>query len=85
LHDKQRTIFYLVSKPRFYHKPTYKSLEDCLKNLRSLCEKFKINELAMPIIGCGLDQLEWNFVRRIIDDVFYNSGVKLTIYYLNEN
>jgi len=80
LFEKQRIIFYLVTKPKYYHKPSYRSLEESLRNLRDLCERFNISELAMPKIGCGLDQLDWGITSRIIDQVFENSSIKLTVY-----
>lgn len=80
LFDKQRIIFYLVTKPKYYHKPSYRSLEESLRNLRELCERFKVSELAIPKIGCGLDQLDWKITSRIIDQVFENSPIKLTVY-----
>ena len=85
MNDYQRKIFYLTTKPKYYHKPTYKSLEDSLVNLRDLCLRYHITELAMPKIGCGLDLLEWNLVSRIIDQIFENQPIKITVYSLLKN
>ena len=38
------------------------------------CKSFNIQELAMPRIGSGLDNLDWSIVSRIIDDVFEKYG-----------
>ncbi len=48
--------------------------------MRELSERFKVSELAIPKIGCGLDQLDWKITSRIIDQVFENSPIKLTVY-----
>ena len=77
-------IFYLVTKPKYYHKPSYRSLEESLRNLRDLCQRFSVSELAMPKIGCGFDQLDWKIVSRMIDQVFDNSQIKLTVYLFEE-
>lgn len=34
----------------------------------------------MPMIGSGLDKLEWNLVSRIIDDVFNETNINITVY-----
>ena len=60
---KDRYIFYLVTKKYYYGKPTYSSLESCLKELGVLCKRFNIKTIAIPRIGCGLDRLEWNVVK----------------------
>ena len=77
-----RYVFYLITKKVYNHKPNYIILEKCLKDLLDLCKKFDIHELAMPRIGSGLDNLDWNYVSRIIDDVFEASDIQITIYYL---
>jgi len=77
-----RYIFYLITKKVYNHKPNYVVLEKCLKELLELCKRFNIQELAMPRIGSGLDNLDWSIVSRIIDDVFEESGIQIKIYYL---
>jgi hypothetical protein len=70
-----------VTKKKFYHKPLYSSLENCLKELKNICIDLKVKKLAMPMIGCGLDRLNWNLVQRIIDDVFENQKeLEITIF-----
>jgi hypothetical protein len=50
LNDKERKIFYLVTKKRFQDKPRYRDLEKRLQNLRNLCDTLKVKNLAMPRI-----------------------------------
>ena len=50
--------------------------------MREHCEKHFVQELAMPRIGCGLDRLDWNVVKKMIKDIFKNDDIKITIYYL---
>ncbi|RNA12503.1 O-acetyl-ADP-ribose deacetylase 1 [Brachionus plicatilis] len=75
-----RYIFYLVTKKLFYFKPSYSSVEKSLKELSNLCLRLNVTKLAMPMIGSGLDQLEWDIVSRIIDNVFYKSEISISIY-----
>lgn len=77
-----RHIFYLITKKVYNQKPNYVVLEKCLLDLLALCKTFNVQELAMPRIGCGLDNLDWDYVSRIIDGIFESSGIQITVYYL---
>lgn len=82
LHDGNRFIYYLVTKEKFWQKPTYSSLTQCLYNLKSHCIKHNVKDISMPKIGCGLDRLDWSIVNTIIKTVFKDTNVHLQIYYL---
>jgi len=53
-----RYAFYLITKARYYQKPTYKTLTAALRSLRAICTKLGVESVSMPRIGCGLDRLE---------------------------
>jgi O-acetyl-ADP-ribose deacetylase (regulator of RNase III) len=80
--DSSRSIFYLVTKQRYFHKPTYDTLRDTLKELCHLCTTHAITELAMPRIGCGLDQLQWQKVKEMIIQEFQHTPIQITVYNL---
>ena len=82
LKHEDKFIFYLITKERYYGKPTYKSLTASLHYLRDLAISLEVKCIAMPRIGCGLDKLKWLKVRSIICDVFCGSGIRITIYTL---
>lgn len=73
-------VFNLVTKPRCFHKPTYASLRETLEDMRDQCENLDIEHLAMPKIGCGLDGLDWNIVREMIQDVFAETDINITVF-----
>jgi O-acetyl-ADP-ribose deacetylase (regulator of RNase III) len=75
-------IFYLITKPNYWDKPTYSSLRSSLEKLRVLCDSNNVNILAMPRIGCGLDGLIWKEVKRILKEVFWDSKIVITIFRL---
>lgn len=75
-------VFNLVTKARCYHKPTYDSLYAALLDMRNQCDEKDIKKLAMPMIGCGLDKLEWDKVKDVIEDVFCDSDIEIVIYFL---
>jgi len=85
LKENDRFIFYLVTKKFYFHKPYYNSIEKSLKEMRSLCKKNQVKDLAMPMIGSGLDRLDWNIVEKIIDFVFKKENINITIYKYEKN
>ena len=47
--------------------------------MRDQCENLNITKLAMPKIGSGLDRLDWEKVKEIIQDVFDDSDIEILI------
>ncbi|MNE81541.1 hypothetical protein D3C80_1782030 [compost metagenome] len=41
-----------------------------------------VHRLSMPLIGCGLDRLQWDRVKNIINQVFNGLDIKITVYKL---
>ena len=80
LPDEQRYIYHLVTKKKFYNKPTYSALRASLAQMRCHAENNGINRISMPCIGSDLDQLEWTIVRKIIQETFQTSSIVITVY-----
>lgn len=72
-------VFNLVTKKKYYHKPTYDSLTNALVDMKNMCECFNITKLAMPKIASGLDKLDWDKVYDIILDVFNDTDINIVI------
>lgn len=72
-------VFNLITKLNYYDKPTYENLCSALKRMRWICEINKIEKLAMPLIGCGLDRLKWDKVSAIIQDVFKDTNIEILV------
>lgn len=72
-------VFNLVTKTRYYNKPTYNSLPGALVMMRDLCNEKGINKIAMPLIGCGLDRLMWSRVSKIIKDTFVDTDIDILV------
>ena len=75
-------VFNLVTKKRYWEKPTMENMKKALIILRRQCEKYDIKKLAMPKIGCGLDGLYWNVVSHLIQEVFYDSDIEIMVCFL---
>ncbi|XP_063968357.1 ADP-ribose glycohydrolase OARD1-like [Lytechinus pictus] len=82
LQREQRFIYYMVTKEKFWHKPTYKSLQDSLSSMAGHCKENGIKALSMPRIGCGLDGLKWDEVKKKISETFQDMDIMVTIYTL---
>lgn len=63
-------VMNLVTKQRYYEKPTLESLEAALRDMACVVQALGIWKIAMPRIGCGLDKLNWNDVSAMIQSVF---------------
>ena len=72
-------VFNLVTKPRCYQKPTYETLREALVDMKIRCDQLNVKKLAMPLIGCGLDRLDWNVVSPLIKEVFEDSDIEILI------
>ena len=86
--DRYAGVFNLVTKEKYFLKPTYIALQQSLENLRDvylpvLSKNNETINIAMPEIGCGLDKLEWSRVSSIIKDVFCKSNVNILIVHPN--
>lgn len=77
-------VYYMVTKERYFHKPTYESVNAALESVRNHMVGRSFTKLCIPRIGCGLDGLEWNTVKDMIVRVFGETGISVTVYRLEE-
>jgi len=47
--------------------------------MKEQCENFDIEKIAMPLIGCGLDRLDWEQVKDVIEDVFGETDIEILV------
>lgn len=81
--ENGRFVYYLITKSRYYHRPTYDSLRASLVAMRDHAIANGVNTIAMPRIGCGLDKLKWTQVKAMINEIFteeHNIAIKVFIY-----
>ena len=72
-------VLNLVTKDRYYNKPTYKSMQCAIAEMMMICNSNNIKKIAMPIIGCGLDRLQWDKVSEIIKNTFKNTDIEILV------
>lgn len=75
-----RTVFYLVTKTNYWEKPTYGNLHESLVAMKAQLDYLSIKKVAMPRIGCGLDRLEWDKVKKLIEKLL--PGIEVLVYVL---
>ena len=80
---KNSIVFHLITKNRYWDKPTYRTLKESLIELKTLCLEQNIKKLVMPKIGCGLDKLQWNTVKENIIKIFNDTDIEILICYLD--
>lgn len=72
-------VFNLITKFKYYGKPTYDTLRMSLENMREQIISENIKYLAMPKIGSGLDKLSWGKVREIIQELFEDVDIEILV------
>lgn len=77
--DENGCVLNLITKEKYWQKPTYDTLEKSLQDLKEMCIKNNINKLAMPLIGCGLDRLKWDKVKDTIINIFNDTDIEILV------
>jgi len=78
--DKERYIYYLITKGKYYHKPKLQDVCSALVNLRQHLTRNNINKIAIPRIGSGLDRLDWEKqVKPLIEYVFRRDNIEIIV------
>jgi len=72
-------VFNLVTKSKYWNKPTYESLTKSLEMMRDIIIEKKIEKIAIYKLGCTRDRLQWGMVRQIIEDVFKDTDCKILV------
>ena len=72
-------VFNLITKERYFHKPAIITMRLALEKMKQICLDNNIKKIAMPVIGCGLDRLNWNDVSEQNKNVFADTDVEILV------
>ena len=72
-------VFNLITKERYFHKPTIITMGIALNKMKKICLENNINKIAMPLIGTGLDRLNWMDVKSQIESVFGDTNIEILV------
>ncbi|KAF4532017.1 hypothetical protein B566_EDAN011864 [Ephemera danica] len=78
--EDERYLINLITKLKYFHKPTMNSIERCLWELKHFCHEFGVRKIAMPLIACGLDKQPWTQVQKILEKVMGHSIIDVLVY-----
>ncbi|KAL4104074.1 hypothetical protein QTP88_019387 [Uroleucon formosanum] len=74
-----RNIFYLLTKEKFWQKPTCEDIFQSLQNLKKICQERKVTRLACPRLAIDRDGIKWETVRSMLYYTFRNSEIEIKI------
>ena len=81
--DATHRVANLVTKEKFWHKPTIRTIRESLIDLREqledLYEYQNVRRLGMPKIASGLDKQDWEQVRLTIISVFKSMSIDIHV------
>lgn len=72
-------VINLVTKMKYYQKPTYETMKTALSMMKLICTANNIKKVAMPKIGCGLDRLNWDKVSALIHEIFNDTDIEILV------
>ena len=77
--DTDPFVINLITKRNYWNKPTLKTIEEALDNMKFCCFLYGISKIAMPRIGCGLDKQKWSDIKPLIEKVFGDTDFEIVI------
>jgi len=78
--SKNRWIINFPTKQDWKNPSKLEYIEDGLKYLANHLQEWGITSLAIPPLGCGNGQLDWNDIQPLIDKYLGNSQIPIEIY-----
>ena len=69
-HVGNRYIYNVVTKTNCFEKHNLPTLSLTLEEMKSHARLHGISAIAIPMIGCGLDQMNWQEVEKLLRDIF---------------
>lgn len=76
---RTRIVANLVTKEKYWQKPTYSTVTRSLLELRKYMLDHKLTKLAMPKIAVGLDRLNWTKVSELINNTFGDTNIEVVV------
>ena len=78
--SQNKSIFNLVTKSQYFKKLSYYDLTRSLRCMKKQLIAQRIKQIALFIIGCGLDKLCENSVFNIISGFFQKTDIKVVLF-----
>ena len=81
----KRYIYNLVTEERYCNQPNLSTLSKTLEAMKTLASTKGVSTIATPKLVCGLDQMNWKEVVKLLRDIFAYADVQIVVYTLEEN
>ena len=83
--SSRRYIFNLVIKEKYSDKPDLQTLATALQNKQAHATTHGVSTIAILKIGCGVDQMNWQDVVKLLRNIFAYSDIQIVVYLLDEH
>ena len=78
-HD-HRFLYYLVTKKKFYQKPTLYTVRSSLLAMREHMIAHGVQTAALPRVATGLDRVPWLEIKRELEEIFELAPLTVVVY-----
>ena len=79
------SIYNLVTKERYCDKPNLSTLSKTSEAMKIHASTNGVSTFAIPKPGCGLGQMNWQEVVKLLRDIFVYADIQVVVYTLEEN
>ena len=74
-----------MTEERFCDKPDLSTLSQALEAMKIHASMNGVSTIAIPKLGCRLDQMNWQEVVKLLHDIFAFADIQIVVYTLEEN
>ena len=74
-----------LTKERFCYKPNQSTLSKTLEAMKIHSSANGVSTIALTKLGCGLDQMNWQEVVKLLRVIFAYADVQIVVYTLKES
>ncbi len=75
----KRFVINLITKERYYHKPTRDNFNKTILDMKRVIDFYNIQKIALPLIGSGLDRLNWDESSKFIQETFVDTDIEILV------
>ena len=74
-----------MTKEKYSDKHDLPTLATTSRNMQAHATMHGVSTIAIPKIGCGLDQMYWQDVVKVLRNIFVFSDTQIVVYSLDEH
>ena len=83
--SSRRYIYHLVTKEKYSDEPELQTLATTLQNMQAHATVHGVSTITVAKIGCGLDQMNWQDVVKLLRNIFAYSKIQIVVYSLDDH